>query len=423
LSQETESTVEEWSEASGGMSDHALVAIQVEGYAVEERKVKRKVKWKRVNEEWREQGAETWRKWRDEVDRQETAADLWTRWRKKFEEEAVDIVGREKQKVRKHHKGEWSEEVKQLVELKGNLKRSGRSEKEIRREIKRVKKRLCREARQRRSNWMQEERKRNPRQYWFRMNQMMGKQNKGMPSVIMYEGKELKEGEKLKAWGKMFQGDQLQKVSEDVERWMRARNSESWSWTTREHVQGLDEEIQWSEVKAVIKRLRSGKAPGEDGITAELLKGVNEECIKALWRVCAVCWEREEIPEEWARGLIVPIPKNAEVRKIENYRGITLLSIVGKAFVAVLNERLRKWMEKGNVVVEEQAGFRAGYSPVDQVYVLSEIIQRQKKRKKPYYCAFLDIKRAYDVVWRGPVGAIVAKRRERPTVAGSPKAL
>ena len=400
LSQEAEGALEEWSEASGGMSDHAMVAIWVKGYATEVKKVKRKAKWRRVNEEWRIQGAERWRVWREEEETQRSATELWRKWRKKFEEEAIDIIGKEKQRMKKHHKGEWSEEVKQLVEMKGKLRRSGKSEREVRREIRRVKKRLNRSARQRRNDWLQEERRKNPRQYWFRLNQMMGKQKRGMPSAITYEGKELKETEKLKAWGKMFQSDQMQKVSEEVERWIRARNVESWGWTTTEHVQGLDEEIQWSEVKMVIKRLRSGKAPGEDGITAELLKGVNEECIRALWRVCAMCFEREEVPEEWARGMIVPIPKNAEVRKIENYRGITLLSIVGKAFVAVLNERMRRWMEKVDVVVEEQAGFRAGYSPVDQVYVLSEIIQRQKKRKKAYYCAFLDIKRAYDVVWR-----------------------
>ena len=99
-------------------------------------------------------------------------------------------------------------------------------------------------------------------------------------------------------------------------------------------------------VRRAIRRLKSGKAPGVDGITAELLKGVNEEFIQALWQVFAKCFEREEIPEEWARGVIVPIPKNQEVKKIENYRGITLLSIVGKAFVSILNERLTRWMEK-----------------------------------------------------------------------------
>src|SRR5690349_13238389 len=101
---------------------------------------------------------------------------------------------------------------------------------------------------------------------------MMGKQKKGMPSVITYEGKEVK-GPDKKAWSKMFQGDQMQLV-------IRARNTESWGWTLEEHVQGLDEGIRWEEVKTLIKRLRSGKAPREDGITAGLLKGVNEECIR-----------------------------------------------------------------------------------------------------------------------------------------------
>jgi hypothetical protein len=170
-------------------------------------------------------------------------------------------------------------------------------------------------------------------------------------------------------------------------------------------VEGLDEGIQLEEAKEAVRKLKSGKAPGEDTITAELLKGVNEKCLVALWWLFKGCYESEEIPEEWARGLVVPIPKTADGssldgRKIENYRGISLMSIVGKVFISVLNARLKAWVEKSKVIVEEQAGFREGHAAVDQVYVLAETIQRQKKRKKPYYLAFLDIKRAYDVVWR-----------------------
>ena len=146
--------------------------------------------------------------------------------------------------------------------------------------------------------------------------------------------------------------------------------------------------------------MKSGKAPGEDSITAELMKGAPEECVKAMWWMFKRCYELEEIPEDWARGLVVPIPKSGDCRKIENYRGISLMSLVGKVFVTVLNARVKSWMERKKVVVEEQAGFREGYAAVDQVYVLAEMVQRQKLRKKPWYLAFLDIKRAYDVVWR-----------------------
>ena len=272
--------------------------------------------------------------------------------------------------------------------------------KDITKAIKKAKARARVAVRARRNEDMRNERKTNPRRYWFKVNQWLGKQKRGMPSVITYEGKEVKGGDKLRAWRQMFQGDSMQEVDADIELWIRNRNIECELRSESQHVEELDEEIQWFEVERAVKQLKIGKAPGEDEVIAELLKGANEECIRALWQVFARCFEQEEIPEEWARGLIVPIPKNAEVRKVENYRGITLLSIVGKTYVAVLNDRLKRWMEDSKVVVEEQAGFREGYSPVDQVYVLSEIIQRQKRRKKAWYCAFLDIKRAYDVVWR-----------------------
>ena len=97
---------------------------------------------------------------------------------------------------------------------------------------------------------------------------------------------------------------------------------------------------------------------------------------------------------------MIPIPKAGDSRCIENYKGITLLSTVGKAFMTILNSRLAKWLEAWSILVNEQAGFREGYSTVDQVFILNELICRQKRRKRKWVCAFLDIKRAYDVVWR-----------------------
>ena len=84
-----------------------------------------------------------------------------------------------------------------------------------------------------------------------------------------------------------------------------------------QHVEELDEEIRWFEVERAVRQLEGGKASGEDEVIAELLKGANQECIRALWQVFGKCFEQEEISEEWTRGLIVPIPKNAEVRKGE----------------------------------------------------------------------------------------------------------
>ena len=50
-------------------------------------------------------------------------------------------------------------------------------------------------------------------------------------------------------------------------------------------------------------------------------------------------------PAMWTEGYIVPIHKNGNVNNVDNYRGITVLSILGKLFTRILNTRLTEWAE------------------------------------------------------------------------------
>ena len=49
-------------------------------------------------------------------------------------------------------------------------------------------------------------------------------------------------------------------------------------------------------------------------------------------------------------GLVVPIFKTGEVKDTGNYRGITLLSTVGKVFTTILNTRLMAWSEANDKI-------------------------------------------------------------------------
>ena len=54
----------------------------------------------------------------------------------------------------------------------------------------------------------------------------------------------------------------------------------------------------------------------------------------------------------------------------------------------------------GGVLHEGQAGFRAKRSCVDNIYVLSELVQGRLREGKKTYAFFLDVQKAYDTVWR-----------------------
>jgi hypothetical protein len=162
----------------------------------------------------------------------------------------------------------------------------------------------------------------------------------------------------------------------------------------------LDEPISKEEVFTAVKQLANGKPAGSDGITAEMLKVGGEELRESLWFMCEQCFEKEEVPSDWMKGIIVPIFKSGNKLNPLNYRGITLLNVVSKVYASVLTRRLSNWAESNGMLVEEQAGFRPKRSVGENIFILTECINSGLEKKRKVYAAFLDIEKAYDTVDR-----------------------
>ena len=107
------------------------------------------------------------------------------------------------------------------------------------------------------------------------------------------------------------------------------------------------------------------------------------------------------IPDSWLEGIIRPIYKRGgDPTQPENYRPITILSCFGKLFTAILNSRLNSFIDHHDILNENQAGFRSGYSTTDHIstlHILSEILKHNKKK---LFCSFIDFSKAFDSVWR-----------------------
>ena len=65
-----------------------------------------------------------------------------------------------------------------------------------------------------------------------------------------------------------------------------------------------------------------------------------------------------------------------------NYRGISLLSNLGKVLTCILITKIVKRDEETFILSESQAGFRKGRSTVDRMFVLKTIVDEFLKRKK-----------------------------------------
>ena len=116
------------------------------------------------------------------------------------------------------------------------------------------------------------------------------------------------------------------------------------------------------------------------------------------------------VPYDWSIGLIVPIYKKKGSRlDPNNYRGITLLSCLGKLFTMCINVRLTKFVSDQGIIGEEQVAFREFYSTLDHIFVLNELINIYLHKKKRLYCCFIDYQKAFDTINRSALwGKVIA---------------
>ena len=126
----------------------------------------------------------------------------------------------------------------------------------------------------------------------------------------------------------------------------------------------LGREIEPAEITRFLHSLKYNKTGGSDGLVGELLK---YGTVNLLHQLFSVVWHVELVPPQWREGLIVNLFKKGNKEFPGNYRGITSLSVVGKVYCKILNNRLVERLDKGRLLHEGQAGFRLKRSCIDNV--------------------------------------------------------
>ena len=166
-------------------------------------------------------------------------------------------------------------------------------------------------------------------------------------------------------------------------------------------IQEFNLDFTFDEVIANIKALKNNKSAGDDYIINEFLKNCPQDFVELIVKLFNLILRTGHVPEEWSIGLIVPIfKKKGSKFDTDNYRGITLLSCLGKLFSAIINTRLTKFVENRKIIGEEQAAFREGYSTLDHAFVLNELINIYLHENKRLYCCFIDYQKAFDTIER-----------------------
>ena len=148
----------------------------------------------------------------------------------------------------------------------------------------------------------------------------------------------------------------------------------------------LDCKITNDEIIDSLKSPKSARAPGIDGTCIEMYKTTIDTTIPFLNALFNRILQTGQFPADWCISIITPIHKKGSKDDPNNFRAISLINSLSKNFMKVLSKRLTKWAENNSVIDESQAGFRHGYSTIDNIFNLQAVIQKYlSKLKNPEF--------------------------------------
>ncbi|CAG4978182.1 unnamed protein product [Parnassius apollo] len=155
-------------------------------------------------------------------------------------------------------------------------------------------------------------------------------------------------------------------------------------------------DVSLSEIRVALQHLKNGRAPGEDGITAELLKAGGTPVLEVLQKLFNSVLHGGTTPEAWSRSAVVLFFKKGDNALLKNYRPISLLSRVYVLFSRVITNRLARRLD--DFQPPEQAGFRKGFSTIDHIHTLRQIVQKIEEYNLPLCLVYVDYEKAFDSI-------------------------
>ena len=117
--------------------------------------------------------------------------------------------------------------------------------------------------------------------------------------------------------------------------------------------------------------MKNGKAPGADGISADLVLPEKSLTFTILSKFFWEIWISKNMLEDWKTGLIVNILEEGDLLDSNNWRGLTLLSLRRKNSRKVILELFTLTLDKD--IRKEKTGFRKGRSCSEHIFTLMQI--------------------------------------------------
>lgn len=165
---------------------------------------------------------------------------------------------------------------------------------------------------------------------------------------------------------------------------------------TSKHITDIN--ITKKDVKEKLMNLNPNKSPGPDKMYPRVLKELNEELSTPLSNLFNKSLKEGKLPDDWKLAEITAIFKKGKRSSPNNYRPVSLTSIICKIMESFIRDAVQTHMEESNLYSNCQHGFRKGKSCTTQLLEVMDDFTNYVENGQDFDVIYLDFKKAFDSV-------------------------
>lgn len=145
----------------------------------------------------------------------------------------------------------------------------------------------------------------------------------------------------------------------------------------------------------LIEIVESTKGSGENNVSAKVIVDSMDSVGDFLLNLINSSLIYGVVPKSWKESIITPIQKKINTKKSEEFRPINKLPVPEKILESVVKEQLQLHIDRNNILIDEQSGFRRENSCESALNMVISDWKELDDKGEVIIVLFLDFKRAF----------------------------
>ncbi|HKJ81868.1 MAG TPA: reverse transcriptase family protein [Ignavibacteriaceae bacterium] len=151
-------------------------------------------------------------------------------------------------------------------------------------------------------------------------------------------------------------------------------------------------------VLSKLMKLNVGKSCGPDELHGKMLFELRNILAEPLANLFNLSITTGHIPQDWRDADVIPLYKKGSKVKPENYRPVSLTSIICKILESILKDAITSHLDKHGLIRASQHGFRGGRSCLTNLLEFFDFVTRELDDGSDVDIVYLDFSKAFDKV-------------------------